>query len=410
MWSRFLSFLIVALASTSVCAPARAQSAPFAPATRAAPDPLSNDLAGFGTLFKRGFYDELIYRVNQKIAALPKESRATPDARLLYFRGLCYYGLGWYPQAKADLLVAQKAGIRFLPGGFGVNYGLNYIEARIPLLPPQVEQVRDGDRVIFQMHDFGAQGGTEGGAESGTATVLATLPEAYRISSAMFGADMADNTVYVFDTYEQFTAYFKQTFPDKTPGSWYAATANGPEMWISLRDTKGVLRAQTARLEFQTTVVHEFNHALLARLIGRTALPRWFVEGLAQVAGAQINSGFDGEKQQTLKRLFANNALLPLDRLDDYATFDHQTELGIALSKSADRADRLSAPDAYAQSYGMTKSLLDNISTPQLQSLLNRARDSNDFKASFQTEFGFSLEQFYQGWKADAGRRSATQR
>ena len=377
----------------------RGENAPVGPSTQAvAPDALADDLAKFGTMFERGFYDELIFNVNQKIEALLTEQRATPDPRLLYFRGLSYYKLGWFPEAKADLLVAQQAGLSFLPGGFGVKWALNYIEERTPLLPSQVEEIRDGERVTFRMHNSGMEGGT--------VMVMAMLPEAYRISRAMFGSDTAASTVYVFEDYQQFLAYYKKVYEGKNPGSWYAALAQQGVMWISLRDTEDVLRAREDRVAFKTTVVHEFNHAMLSRLMGRTVLPRWFVEGLAQVAGAQVNPTYDSGKQRTLKRLFANNALLPIDKLDDYESFAEQTELGISMRKEGERAG---APDPYAQGYGMTKYLLDNISTAQLQNFLNRVRETDDFKTSFGDEFGFSLDQFYQGWKADTARRLATQ-
>ena len=393
MSPRLLFLALILLGSVT----AHAQKVPVAPATKAvAPDLLADDLVRFGVIFKRGFYDELIYNVNQKIEAMPAATRDTPDPRLLYFRGLAYFQLGWFPEAKADLTVAQKAGLSFLPGGFGLTYALTGIEEKSPLLPPKVEEIREGERVIFRMHYFGMEGGT--------VMIAAMLPEAYRISRAMFGSETEATTVYVFDTYEQFVAYYKQVYKGVKPGSWYAATTTGPVIWISLRDTNGVLRAKENREAFKTTVVHEYNHAMLNRLIGRTALPTWFKEGLAQVAGAQVDPADGARKQKTLARLFRNNAVLPIEKLDDSKSFFENTELGVAMGKGDDRDF---APDAYTQGYGMTQYFLSHVSTPQLQSFLNRVRASEDFPNSFQEEFGFSVEQFYQSWKSDVGPQLA---
>lgn len=134
--------------------------------------------------------------------------------------------------------------------------------------------------------------------------------------------------------------------------------------------------------------------------------PAWFTEGLAQIAGAQVDPNFDSSDQQTLKRLFANNALLPVETLSDYDSWGKQTEIGIAMGKGDDAAF---APDPYAQGYGMTKYLLDNITTAQLQSFLNRNRESRDFYGAFKDEFGMTTEQFYELWKRDTAQKLAAQ-
>lgn len=361
-------------------------------------DPLAEDLRDYVALYKRAFFDELISKINLTIEALPVAERAQPDPRLLYLRGLARYKLGWFELAKPDLLAAQQAKVTGLQEGLGPDWVLSYIKKRDGFLPPKVQEIRDGDRVLFRMHYYGM--------EDGTATVMAMLPEAYRISQQMFGADVEATTVYVFDNYEQFVAYYKAFEETQGPGSWYAAITIGDLVFISLRDTNGELRARDGRDFFKTTIVHEYNHAMFHRLMGFSPQPSWFVEGLAQNAGAQVDPNYDAVKQRILKRLFQNHALLPLDTLGDNDAFAAQVELGLRMEKGNDGQF---APDPYAQGYGMTQYLLNNISTAQLQSFLNRVRESKNFDGSFATEFGFSVEQFYEMWKRDTSQKFAAQ-
>ena len=346
-------------------------------------------------MFKRGFFDELIYHVNQKIEASPADKRASPDPRLLYFRGLAYFKLGWFERAKVDLIVAEKAGVAEIEPGWGANWVLYYIKQRTPVLPPKMEEIRQGERVLFRMHSFGM--------ENGTVFVKALLPEAYRVSRQMFGTDVEATTVYVFDDYAQFAAYYEKHTGEKHSG-WIDALTIGDLVLISLSDQEGTSLARDDRDFFKTTIVHEINHALFHRLMGWAEPPSWFVEGLAQVAGAQVSQDYVASKQQRLNRIFRNNVLLPIEKLEDADEFYAQTELGVTMSKGRDR-DK--APDPYTQGYAMVKYLLDNISTPQFQSFLNRVRESNDFKGSFANEFGMTTAQFYEKWRADTARQLA---
>ena len=67
--------------------------------------------------FKRGFYDDIIRRVDE----IGGDQSKPLDPRLLYWRGLTFYQLAWYPEAIADLTRAQAAGIESQDGGLGVG-------------------------------------------------------------------------------------------------------------------------------------------------------------------------------------------------------------------------------------------------------------------------------------------------
>ena len=342
-------------------------------------------------LWENAFFDELIFKVNAHIEALPAGERTRPDPRLLWFRGMASYKLGRLAEAKADLTASRNDGRRT----HGTGETLESIERRRAAAPPQMEEIRDGERVLFRMHFFGMEGGT--------VFVKSILPEAYRVSRQMFGTDVEATTVYVFDDYAQFAAYFKAHTGEER-NSWSAAMVLGDVALISLSDQNGTSLARDDRDFLKTTIVHEINHAVFNRLMGFSPQPAWFVEGIAQVAGAQVSPQYVASKQRRLERLFRNDLLMPMEKLEDEEEFYAQTALGSRMNKGPDRD---MAPDPYTQGYSMAKYLLDNVSTPQLQSFLNRAREFKDFKSSFASEFGMTTAQFYQKWKADTERQLA---
>lgn len=236
-------------------APPTSATAP-APVVAPAPDPLADDLKAYGVLLESGFNDELIYKINRKIA----EMGGTPDPRLLYYRGLAYYRFGWFPEAKADLEIAQRAKIVELPGGFATALALNGLKRFALFMPPKMEEIHRGERVLFRMHYFHMEGGT--------ATVQGLLPTAHRINSEMFGSDLEATTVLVFDTYEQFLAFNKVLTGNDKPGSWVWAKSWCNFVLISLQFPDGSSASLDHRDPFVSTIVHEINHAMLYRLMG----------------------------------------------------------------------------------------------------------------------------------------------
>ena len=235
--------------------------------------------------------------------------------------------------------------------------------------------------------------------------VMELLPEAYRINSDIFGVDVEATPVFIFDDYAQYAAYYRQIFGED-PASWATAVTAEDVILISLRDDEAKLIPRNERLNFQTTIVHEFNHAMLNRVIGTAVRPRWFEEGLAQIAGAQVNADFDVDKKKILQRLFQNKTLVPVEKLESGNSFYEQTKLGLAMQESSHRD---TAPDPFAQSYGMVKYLLADFSTARLQSFLRRVRTSDDFDGSFAKEFGLTTEQFYEKWKREYPRTLTSQ-
>ena len=346
------------------------------------PDPLADDLKVYGALFKRGFDEELIFKI--------AEMEGEPEPRLLYYRGLAHYRFGRYSLAKADLVAALDAEIYYLPDGYDTQWTLDSIERLLKLMPPNAHEILRGERVLFRMH--------YSGIDDGVVTVARVLPRAYRFNRELFGADFDAIEVIIFETYDQFRAFYQEVTGDDKIGNWIWAAGQDNLAMISLQYPDGSSSFSGNPQKFISIVTHEINHAMFYRLMGRSEQPRWFEEGLAQVAQAQADGNYAQDHQHIWKRLFANNALLPIEKISDDAGYTEHTERGLAMSKSPQSE---SAPDTYAQSYGMMKFLLDKVSPAQFQSFLKRARASENFEGAFKAEFGITSDQFYQQWKRE---------
>ena len=172
---------------------------------------------------------------------------------------------------------------------------------------------------------------------------------------------------------------------------------------LPLRDRRGNDSLSYNPDGFRSTVAHEFNHAMLRRLMGTADIPNWLLEGLAEVAGGAGSNANDLQTNDyNIARLFAVNALIPPQKLEDSTSFKDHTTIGARLG---DAGAGILAPSPYDQGYSMTRFLLANMRRGQLTDLLNGVRDKNDFAAAFRDQFGASLPQFYQSWYQDTVRK-----
>lgn len=365
-----------------------AQFADTSPVTNAvAPDAFQRENAQMAQWFARGFYDDMVNRASE---LLGDEGR---DPRLLYWRGLAFYRLGWLPEAIEDLGNARKAGISGTAGGLAIAPTLEKIARLQALTPPNFREIRSGSKVVFRVH--------YSTLDSVTSGIMERLPRAYRISEQMFGSDTLATSVYIFDNYPQFRAFY-MVRSGKTPGSWVAAAGNRDAFYFSLQRPDGSA-AESNPEHLESTIPHEFNHAMLRRLMGTTPMPRWFEEGLAQVAGGEVVAHDVEMNDYTITRLFAARALVAPQSLENSTSFGNHTEVGARMDRAgAGNA----APSPYAQSYSMARYFLANLKRDQLPDFLNRVRDEGNFARAFREEFGATLPEFYQSWYQEMARNT----
>ena len=375
---RRAGFALLTLLLLASAAPAQLVATP--PASSAATNDFEKENAQMAQWFGRGFYDDMVDRADE---LLGDDGR---DPRWLYWRGMAFYRLGWFPEAIEDLEGAQKAGVSGIAGGVSVASTLDKIAQMQALTPPNFREIRNGNQVIFRVH-YGA-------LDSVTRGIIERLPRAYRISEQMFGSDTLATSVYIFDNYPQFRAFYMAR-SGRAPGSWVAAAGDRDAFYFSLQRPDGTGAAERDPEHLESTIPHEFNHAMLRRLMGTTPLPRWFEEGVAQVAGGQVVARDVEYNDYTIQRLFAAKALVAPQLLENSTSFGAHTETGAQM----DRAGAgIAAPSPYAQSYSMARYLLANMKRGQLPDFLNRVRDEGDFARAFQKEFGATLPEFYQSW------------
>ena len=353
-------------------------------------DPLNPVLAQMARDFQRGFYDDIVRRADELIGG--QENANAADPRLLYWRGLTFYQLAWYPEAIADLTRARARNVELLEGGAVTSVILDKIARLEPFVPPQRTEVSSGGQTVFRVHYVSDN------AE--TSAAIKCLGPAYRASFQLFNADVVATSVYIFDDYQQFAACYNARI-GHAPESWVAAVTISNVLFIPLRNRQGESTLATNPDFFRSMVAHEFNHAMLRRLLGNAELPKWFTEGLADFAGGQVVPADVAANDRAIQRLFAANALLAPTQLEYPQTFGAHTSLGAKMSESG---AGLIAPSPYQQSYNMMRYLLSNMKNGDLPDFLNLVRDNNSFSRAFAQQFGASVPQFYQSWYQDTKR------
>ena len=381
-------FLLVAPAALVPAAHAQMAPVPSSVQPALAPDPLIPALKQMASDFKRGFYDDVINRTGELIG----DDEGKADPRLLYWRGLTFYQLAWFAEASADLTRARAQNVELLAGGFAASVALDKMARVQPFVPPLEYAVNSGGQTVFRVNYV-----TD---DAATKTAISCLAPAYRASANLFGSDVRATPVYIFDNYEQFAACFRARI-GRAPESWIAAVTINNVLYIPLRDRKGEATTLTNPDFFRSMVAHEFNHAMLRRLMGTTELPKWFVEGLADYAGGQVVPNDVKMNDYEVKRLFAANALLAPTQLEYDKTFGAHTGLG---AQMGDAGAGIAAPSPYQQSYNMTRYLMSSLKRDDLPNFLNLVRDNNNFSRAFVQQFGASVPEFYQSWYREATR------
>ncbi|HEX8463260.1 MAG TPA: hypothetical protein VF627_01460, partial [Abditibacterium sp.] len=144
-----------------------------------------------------GFYDAVMARVTPFIAAAQEsEPPGKIDPRLFYWRGLAALRVGWFGMAREDMNAALQAKVEAKESPQSVIEKIDRIEA---VLPPQVFEVKSGENTVFRVYY------TQN--DPVTRAVIETLPAAYRISADLFGADVIEQPVFIFNTYAQMLAF-----------------------------------------------------------------------------------------------------------------------------------------------------------------------------------------------------------
>lgn len=119
-------------------------------------------------------------------------------------------------------------------------------------------------------------------------------------------------------------------------------------------------------------ILHELVHIVIARLFGKTRVPRWFHEGTAMALSGEISL----DEQVILSRALLTNKLLPLDSIEIINRFDHwKASLG------------------YSQSHAVVLFLIDTYGIDLIPELIKASRKTRRFEDACVQTFGLTIKE-----------------
>lgn len=371
-------FLLVCLFCSSVCA-------------SNTPHPTDKNVE---RLLDIGANDEAIRLLSDEIEkAEAKHIKVSPQS--YFWRGKAALKIGWFSMARLDMqkVIASE----HLPLHEQAKETLDELDKIEKALPPRVLEVTLSGKVIFRVYYFDKNPLTR--------LIIQSLPEAYKVNVALLKTDVVELPVFIFNTQNQLKAFHKAR-KTQSSGSWVWATGGASSFQFCLEKPDGTPVSLANPNYIRATVAHEYNHSVFSRAMGRVNIPKWFTEGLAQIAGGMVSPTDVIHNERTVFRLFKADMLIPMPLLKEGASFREHTEYGIAVGQISKATNReMVGPNAYAQSYHMTRYLLKNMETSHLVKFLNEVRKHRSFEKGFQTYFGADVEQFFYAWHAESSRQ-----
>jgi hypothetical protein len=119
-------------------------------------------------------------------------------------------------------------------------------------------------------------------------------------------------------------------------------------------------------------ILHELVHIAIARLFGKTRVPRWFHEGTAMALSGEISL----DEQVLLSRALLTNKLLSLDSIEYINRFDQwKASLG------------------YSQSHAVVLFLIDNYGIDLIPELIKASRRTRRFEDACVQTFGLTIKE-----------------
>ncbi len=119
-------------------------------------------------------------------------------------------------------------------------------------------------------------------------------------------------------------------------------------------------------------ILHELVHIAIARLFGKTRVPRWFHEGTAMALSGEISI----EDQILLSRALITGKMLPLDSIDFVNRFDQwKARLG------------------YSQSHAVVRFLINIYGMEMIPELLKASRKTRRFEDACVQSFGLTTRE-----------------
>lgn len=357
-----------------VCGPAVAQKADKNP---------EEVLQSAARSYREGAWDSVIGETTPLIDSLSPTADGVRGLRsqLQLLRGLAAEQISWFGLAERDLSPFAMAD----PSGAGLLAAntLRRIERVKPLVPREVEEIKDGDKVLFRVYYEEMDPWVRG--------MIDSLPLAYETNHRLMGFELLETPVFIFSSNQNFRNFYTALI-GQAPSDTLAGLAASGAILIPppVPGSRLALGPQTPG--FNSMTIHEFNHCILRRVWGRGRPPQWFVEGMASVAEAFADESEGKQLMRRFQRAGEANALILPANLRQDELFRHASELGSRTNRGSTQG-----PDPYAQGYHMTMYLLNSLKKEQILPFLTSLR-TKSFSDSLVEFAGGTEDQFYDSW------------
>lgn len=330
-------------------------------------------------LLSLGDYDKIIETLSPILAMQEK-----PDFHLSYMRGRAALRLGFFRMAEKDLRPLGEY-VPYKTWSPASRYLQNFEKLKAAA-PPLIHEVKHDGQVVFRVY--------YDQADEWTGRIIALLPTAYRTSRDLVGIDMVETPVFIFRDLARFREFYSERGNGQPPHSWVWAAGSTGAFYFSQRKSDGTEAPRASSLIFRSTVVHEYNHCLVNRLLGAATVPHWFREGMAMVAESRAFPEKLTGYEERMRRVIASGNLLPLENLNRTTEFLDTVERSLEA-----RQQKIAAPDLYVQSFDMARYFLKQIKPGTLNKFLMAVRDQSSFDKPFLDYSGMTVEEFFEEWQ-----------
>lgn len=331
------------------------------------------------SLFKHGLYSKLVDKLSPQL-----DSAQTPDTKLLYLRGVAAWQVGLFDQADKDL--SRIGDFKPFEDWAAASSYTKKFRAMKAILPSRVSEIRLGGKTRFRV--FSSK------ESAWSSAIIDTLPQAYEINSTITKREPPTTQVFIFERYEDFKTFYKLRSHGTAPGSWVWAAGDASIMFFCRNVPGASPNVNKINSDyFRTTIVHEYNHALVNAISGNAPMPIWLREGLATVIQSRASNVNATSLRQRMQQVVDVKAFLPLKEMSSKQVFVKNTEEYVAKSRQ-----HIASPDPYPQAGFMVNYLLSLFPPDDLEVFLIELGFGRPFDETFQKHTHRTLEQFYQEW------------
>jgi hypothetical protein len=346
---------------------------------------LDQDVVQIEWMINHGSYDAAITASSRVLQRLRE-----PDPRPLYLRGYALYSIGALGAAEADLAPLGD----FYEGGQWpvASEIVHRIERMRALYPAHMQEVKVGGKVAFRVY--------YDDDKDWVRAIIKLLPKALDTGRSLFGVELYETPVFIFTSSPRLQAFMRVRWPTYTLQSWvWAYGVTGMLYFAGITPGGSQLALKSESDYFRGTVVHEYTHSVLHRVLGTLSVPRWLDEGVAEFVAQRVATSKLVDNDRTMRTLTDAGAIVTLDRLNRDDTFFSLTEQEVAPRSATEPGDVRPAP--YAQAYHMVRYLFARWHEDGFLRFLALYGTAGNLDASFRRAFGVTLDEFYDAWLKD---------